>query len=135
MINARLRALVARRAEHRCEYCRLPQALPIQPTFHVEHIIPKKHGGTDQADHLALAYHHCNLAKGANLTGIDRTTGRLTPLFHPRIATWHQHFIVHQVTVSGRTAVGRTTVRVLNFNTLDRLRLRVKLRSLDFPWP
>ena len=135
MINARLRALVARRAGHRCEYCRLSQALPIQPSFHVEHIIPQKHGGTDRPDNLALACHHCNLAKGSNLTGIDRTTGEVTPLFHPRTDTWHQHFLVHQVTISGRTAIGRTTVHVLTMNTLDRLRLRSKLLALGQAWP
>ena len=43
-----LRTLVAQRAGRCCEYCRLPeQFVPV--AFHVEHIIPKQHGGSDSS--------------------------------------------------------------------------------------
>lgn len=135
MIDAALRAHVTERAQQRCEYCRLPKGLSIQPAFHVDHIIPKQHGGSDDPDNLALACHNCNLYKGPNLTGIDRATGELTPLFNPRTNSWHQHFLIHRLSVSGRTPIGRTTVRVLAMNTLDRLRLRGKLRAVGLRWP
>lgn len=50
--------------------------------------------------------------------------------------TWHQHFLVHQLTVNGRTPIGRTTVRVLNINTLDRLRVRSNVGTFfGLIWP
>ena len=46
-MEAAVRDLVRRRAVNRCEYCRLPQsALPHAP-FHVEHVVAKQHGGSD----------------------------------------------------------------------------------------
>lgn len=70
-----LRALVRARARERCEYCGLPQAMVPLVTFHVDHVVPCKHGGGDSDDNLALACFHCNLHKGPNLTGIDPDTG------------------------------------------------------------
>lgn len=65
------RAAVRARAGDRCEYCGLEQrSLPLV-TFHVEHVIPRQHGGGDEPENLALACHHCNLHKGPNLTGIE----------------------------------------------------------------
>jgi hypothetical protein len=49
------RNLVRQRAGNRCEYCGLPQAQSPLARLHVEHILPKKHGGTDAPDNLALA--------------------------------------------------------------------------------
>ena len=49
--------------------------------------------------------------------------------------SWHQHFIVHRLQVDGRSDIGRTTVRVLNMNTLDRLRLRSHVARLGLSWP
>jgi hypothetical protein len=49
VIDRALRDLVVQRAGQRCEYCRLPQAvMPV--TFHVEHIVARKHGGDDRPD-------------------------------------------------------------------------------------
>jgi 5-methylcytosine-specific restriction endonuclease McrA len=59
-MNSVTRAFVRRRARYRCEYCRLPEAvLPFAP-FHVDHIIPKKHGGADHRLNYSLACHSCN---------------------------------------------------------------------------
>ena len=52
--------------------------------LHIEHIIPKIHGGSDDLENLALACVDCNLHKGTNLTGIDPQTDAVTRLFHPR---------------------------------------------------
>jgi len=65
------RASVQERAGHRCEYCQLHQEDSPLAVLHVEHIVPRIHGGTDDLDNLALACIDCNLHKGTNLTGID----------------------------------------------------------------
>jgi hypothetical protein len=74
-MDAVLRELVRRRADHACEYCGLRQEHS-ELKHHVEHIIAKQHGGADHPENLALACHRCNLRKGPNLTGIDPETGR-----------------------------------------------------------
>ncbi len=53
-MKASLRRLVCERAGHGCEYCGLPQALVAPLAFHIEHIVPKKHDGSDAAANLAL---------------------------------------------------------------------------------
>ncbi len=74
-MNAAARARVRKRAQNRCEYCRLAEVdSPLAP-LHFEHIIPKVHGGRNNPDNIALACIDCNLHKGTNLTGIDPQTG------------------------------------------------------------
>jgi hypothetical protein len=53
MMDDALRAFVWERAGGRCEYCRLHQDEYEYQTFHVEHIIAKQHGGTDDPDSSA----------------------------------------------------------------------------------
>ncbi len=120
--------LVRSRAGNRCEYCLLKQERLPFASFQVEHIIPRKHGGDDDPANLALACDRCNSHKGANLTGIDPETGEITALFNPRQDSWEEHFRLSDVTIVGLTAVGRTTVRVLNMNEERRVRLRAVLR-------
>ena len=110
MIGAAARARVWKRARRRCEYCLLFELdSPLAP-LHVEHIIPKVHGGSDELQNLALACIDCNLHKGTNLTGIDDRTGRVTRLFHPRRDRWKDHFAWRGIYIVGQTAIGRTTV-------------------------
>src|SRR6266516_3295852 len=71
MISAQTRAQVRERAQNVCEYCQLHQDDSPLAALHVEHIIPKIHGGSDDLDNAALACIDCNLHKGTNLTGID----------------------------------------------------------------
>lgn len=93
--------------------------------LHVEHILPKKHGGTDDLDNLALACIDCNLHKGSNVAGYDPESGMLTELFHPRRQVWSEHFTWQGVLIVGTTATGRTTVKLLQVNSDDRLELRI----------
>src|SRR6266481_293943 len=118
------RARVRERAGNRCEYCHLHQDDSPLATLHVEHTIPRVHGGTDDLENLALACIDCNLHKGTNLTGIDPETKEITVLFHPRKEQWAYHFEWNGIHLVGRTAIGRTTVRVLNVNSEDQLSLR-----------
>ncbi len=117
------RDFVRQRAGDRCEYCRLPQHASAL-RFHVEHIIARQHGGSDDAGNLALACPACNLQKGANLTGIDPDTGTVTQLFHPREDRWGLHFVRDGARIVGGSDKGRTTVWLLEMNQVDRLRWR-----------
>jgi len=124
MIGARTRTRVRERAQNACEYCRLHQDDSPLAALHVEHIIPKVHGGNDDLDNLALACIDCNSHKGTNLTGIDPETNEVTELFHPRRQNWDDHFEWHGIYLIGKTATGRTTIRVLNVNSEDQIALR-----------
>jgi hypothetical protein len=125
-----LRAQVRRRAENRCEYCRLRQEHDRFHHFHVEHVIARKHGGADDLENLALACLQCNLHKGTNLTGRDPDTTDVTRLFDPRKDQWAEHFIRDGTRIVGKTPVGRTTAWVLQMNSDDRVELRAMLMEL-----
>ena len=123
-MDAKTLPLVWERAGRRCEYCQLRQSdSPLAP-LHVEHIVPKCHGGSDDPDNLALACIDCNLHKGPNLTGVDPETHQVTALFHPRQQRWDEHFEWRGIHLLGLTAIGRTTVSVLHNNSDDQLALR-----------
>ncbi len=92
MVEVRLRNLVRDRANNSCEYCQKRQEESPLITLQIEHIIPRKHGGEDHLDNLALACADCNLRKSSDLAGIDPLTSQLTPLFHPRTDLWQDHF-------------------------------------------
>lgn len=123
-MDAATRRTVRERAGHRCEYCGLHQDQSPLAALHVEHILPKKHGGTDELDNLALACIDCNLHKGSNVAGYDPETEALTELFHPRRHVWTDHFEWQGIVIVGVTAIGRTTVEVLNLNSDEQLQLR-----------
>ena len=117
------RTLVRNRAGNCCEYCLLPQD-GCSLTHHIEHIVPRQHGGNDDHSNLALACHRCNLRKGPNLTGIDPITGEIVPLFDPRRDRWPDHFHFQGAVIEGVTAVGRTTVKLLSMNDARRIERR-----------
>ena len=107
----------AARAEMRCEYCRAPQRA-FNWRFEVEHIVPRKMDGTDDADNLALACHVCNRLKSMRQTGIDPLTQQAVALFHPRRQDWSEHFqfAPDGLTIEGKTPTGRATIRTLEMN-------------------
>ena len=124
MIGSQTRAEVRERARNACEYCGLPQDDSPLAALHIEHIIPRIHGGSDDLENLALACIDCNLHKGTNLTGIDPQTNEVTELFHPRRQEWSEHFGLQGVYLVGKTATGRTTIRVLTMNSDDQVAMR-----------
>lgn len=121
------RNAIRERAGGRCEYCRLPDFALETADFHVEHIIARKHRGGDEAENLAWACIYCNLYKGPNLSSIDPDTGEITRLFHPRRELWKDHFRLDGSIILGHTAVGRTTVWLLEMNAALLTRLRASL--------
>jgi hypothetical protein len=133
-ISQSQRQAVRERAGNCCEYCRLPASGGTVP-FHVDHIVPLKHGGSDDSDNLCLACYKCNAHKGHDLTGVDPQTQGITRLFHPRHQVWHDHFIIQvDMQIEGITPEGRTTVRVLKMNDSDRVENRQILAEIgEYP--
>jgi hypothetical protein len=108
---------VARRAGHRCEYCRAPEAVFNFP-FEVEHVIPTSRGGADDERNLCLACRACNVRKSDRLVHHDDLTQREVPLFHPREQRWADHFALDYESgeIRGATPAGRATVNCLDLN-------------------
>lgn len=109
--------LVAKRAAHRCEYCRAPEVV-FNIGFEVEHVAPSARGGTDEPDNLALACRACNLRKGDTTTAPDEISGGVVPLFNPRTERWTEHFRFEAETgeIIGLSETGRATIARLDLN-------------------
>jgi hypothetical protein len=113
----------------------MPQAYDLLP-FQIDHVIAKKHRGGDDLSNRAVACFHCNSYKGPNIAGIDQRTKRITRLFHPRNDKWESHFRWDGARLVGLTAIGRTTIDVLNLNHLERVAIREALIGAGlFPPP
>ncbi len=133
-MDQKTRQSVRERGGDRCEYCRLRQENAPLWRHQIEHVIPIKHGGTDDLDNLAWTCVRCNLSRGSNLSGIDSVTGQVVVLFNPREQNWQDHFSFDGANIVGQTSTGRATVAVLNMNEARRLELRKELldnRELD----
>ena len=122
-VSAALRTEVRSRARLRCEYCLAPENLTLVG-HEVDHIIAVKHGGETVAENLALCCTLCNKHKGTDLASIDRETGEVHRLFHPRRDQWREHFELRGGEIVARTAIGRVSVRLLQLNRLERIRER-----------
>ena len=122
------------RADDICEYCRLPQASQ-EATFHVDHVLPRAHGGPTELANLALACVTCSLRKSARTSAVDPKTGNTVALFNPRTDDWSDHF-TFTVTwkVRGRTQTGRATIEALGMNRSAIVMIRRELVLLKrFP--
>ena len=127
--------LVARRAGHRCEYCRAPEAI-FNMSFEIDHIKPTTKGGANKEVNWALACRACNGHKSNAEKAIDPLTLQRVPLFNPRQQVWKDHFEVERETfrIKGQTAIGRATVERLRMNARLQLAARAKWAQLNlFP--
>jgi hypothetical protein len=125
-MDAALRESVRQRASDRCEYCHLPQEFS-ELHFHIEHVTPRQHGGTEAPENLALACPECNFAKGPNLSGLEPGGRKIVRLFNPRRDKWTQHFRCDGAHIVGKTPIGRASVALLRMNDPERLRIRALL--------
>ena len=128
-ISEQVRARVARRAGHRCEYCLIHESdagFPLQ----VDHVVSRKHGGTSAFNNLAYACILCNRYKGSDVASINPKTGEAVRLFHPRQDRWTDHFRLDADFIEPLTDAGSATVRLLRLNAAERLAER---RLLMFP--
>ena len=134
-ISAEIRRLVAKQAGHRCEYCLIHE----DDTFlgcEVDHIISKKHGGSNEPENLAYACLFCNRHKGTDIGSIRSNTGKLTRFYNPRKDRWSKHFKLNDVIIESLTGIGEVTVRLFVFNNQERLLERKALISIGaYPAP
>ena len=114
-ISIATRRFVATRANYRCEYCHKPEIIA-NFSFHVEHIIGRQHGGSNQLANLAYACSHCNWKKGPNIATKLKESENLIPLFNPRKDNWEDHFYLNKGVILGKTEIGRGTLFLLEFN-------------------
>jgi hypothetical protein len=126
-ISPALRVQVWTRAGGRCEYCLLPEAFLL--AHEPDHVIATQHRGATSLENLALACFDCNRRKGPNISSIDPDTGEIVPLFSPRRDLWPVHFHLDACRIIGRTAIGRATAELLQFNNPARIQIREELRK------
>ena len=124
MTESEVKAFVRARAGGRCEYCHIRSVSLPHLVFHVEHVVPRQHLGTDELMNLALACDRCNFHKGTNLSAIDPISNQVVRVFNPREQIWDEHFEISDHRIIGLTDVGRATVRLLNMNAENRVQLR-----------
>src|SRR5690606_10781461 len=108
-ITGEAAAEVERRAGNRCAYC----LIPIGATYfgcEVDHIISKKHGGSDDLSNLALACLPCNRYKGTDIGSVS-ASGYLSRFFNPRTDIWSTHFRIRRDgVISPVTEIGEVTI-------------------------
>lgn len=118
-IPANLRKLVAERADFRCEYCRI-SALDSFFHFHVDHIVSRKHGGTNAFENLAYACQICNLNKGTDLFTFLVSPAEAIRFFNPREDSWDDHFEAKATgRIVAKTPTGTATIKILKLNHPD----------------
>jgi HNH endonuclease len=127
-ISDKLRRSVSERANFRCEYCLFPQEFFITQ-FHIEHIIPLKHGGQTIDENLAFSCPVCNEYKGSDLGSLDwEFEGIFIMFFNPRKDIWTNHFQFEENgSVIALTTEARVTIRILRINDIDRVEERREL--------
>ncbi|MES2507651.1 MAG: HNH endonuclease signature motif containing protein [Verrucomicrobiota bacterium] len=132
-VPASVAAKVRQRAGNRCEFCCMSQSLQ-GASFHIEHILPRVHGGETTLKNLALACPGCNLHKSDRTHAKDPVIGQMVLLFHPRKHFWDEHFGWSGFRLEGKTSEGRATVALLKLNHPRRLLIRKAERGFGlFP--
>jgi hypothetical protein len=127
-ISAPLRRGVEERARFCCEYCLLPAKIAFF-SHEIDHVIAEKHGGRTDLENLAFTCWRCNRHKGTDLGSFDPLTGEFSFLFNPRTQEWSQHFRFEGFHLVGLTPFGRTTVKLLQLNSDERLSERRRLED------
>lgn len=134
-ISSEWRRLIIARANHLCEYCKIPAAYAVQ-SFVIEHIIPLSKNGETILENLAYACGGCNGYKYNKINAVDPADGEVVPLFNPRQEEWQKHFVWNEnyTLVIGTTSTGRATVEALQLNRNGLINLR-KLLFLTGKYP
>lgn len=119
-VLASTRRLVAERANYACEYC-LAEDVGSFIGFEVDHIISRKHRGSNDATNLAYACPDCNRSKGSDIASIDWENREIVRFYNPRTDIWAEHFRLAGGFIEPLTPIGKVTVDILRFN--DKIRL------------
>ena len=129
-VSDTLRRLVRDRANRQCEYCLIHEEDTLL-THEIDHIVAQKHGGETTESNLCLACERCNRYKGSDLSSIDPESGGVITLYNPRLDNWDTHFALDGAIISPLTPTGRATVRLLQFNSSERVTQRTELISVQ----
>ncbi|MCF8247160.1 MAG: HNH endonuclease [Saprospiraceae bacterium] len=121
-----LRAEVAKRAGHRCEYCRRPESDSFI-RFQSDHILSRKHGGKTTLQNLAFACPACNNCKGTDFGTVLRDEEIIIRIFNPRKQGWFEHFEVLEGEIIAKSEVGEATIKILKLNEISRILERLDL--------
>jgi ATP adenylyltransferase len=99
-ISGSLRYEVLKRAGYRCELCGISA---IERAIEIDHIIPRKHGGTDDLTNLQALCYLCNANKGAG----DQTDFRVVRegLAHRHVGCIFCELPVNRIVVSNELAL------------------------------
>jgi len=86
--------------------------------LHVDHIIPKKLGGTTIEENLCYACQSCNRTKWEKTHALDPISQQIVPLFNPNTQKWFEHFRWSDdgTKIIGLTPCGRATAIALQLN-------------------
>jgi HNH endonuclease len=122
-ISDKIRLIVAKRAEFRCEYCRI-HSDDLFLSFEIDHIIALKHGGGNHPDNLAYACPHCNQHKGSDFATLLNDFNDIVRLFNPRIDHWFDHFEAINGEILAQTRIGEASIKIFRFNQPDLLIIR-----------
>lgn len=119
-VSATTRKRVAQRAAYICEYC-LAQDERSFIGFEIDHIISRKHNGSNDEKNLAYACPDCNRNKGTDIASIDWNNQEIVRFFNPRADIWSEHFRLSGGFIEPITVIGKVTVDIFRFN--DKVRL------------
>ncbi len=130
-IPNKLKELVPKRANFRCEYCRLSAFHSYFP-FHIEHIISIKHGGKTLTLNLAYACPLCNLNKGSDIATFINDPNVLIRFFNPRTDNWNDHFFAEDTgLIVPKSRIGEATIKIFKFNHPDSIIERCEMMRLN----
>ena len=130
-VSETLRNFVIKRANSRCEYCKIHLENSFF-TFHLEHIISIKHGGKTVQENLALACPICNLNKGSDVATFIEDIEVMIRFYNPRIDKWDEHFTLESTGfISSKSIIGNATVKILNLNHPDSIIERREMIRLN----
>lgn len=102
--------------------------------FEVDHVIAEKHDGPTTYENLCLSCMRCNRYKGSDIASYDWENQKIIALFNPRTMSWDDHFEHMKGWLHGRSDTGKVTIRLLKFNSPDRIEER-RLFSLAQEYP
>ena len=125
-ISDAIRQQVSERAYRVCEYCLIHE----DDTFwgcHLDHVVSRKHDGSDELENLAFACALCNANKGSDIASLAENPPKLTPLFHPRRDKWLEHFLLANSLIETISAPGEATAKILKLNHPNRIAERKTL--------
>ncbi|MBW4420731.1 MAG: HNH endonuclease [Myxacorys californica WJT36-NPBG1] len=116
-ISESLKTQIRECDHYRCCYCLTSEANSGLPTS-FDHIHPQSKGGNTSFENVCLACRSCNEYKSDLTEAPDPLTGKIVPLFNPRVQQWSEHFAwnLDATRVEGQTPVGRATVAALRMN-------------------